>query len=134
MTMAWRCSSLPRRCRGLAGGLALLAVLMLALVPAMSRLQAVADPLAWVQVCTPGGLVLAQTQPSGEPMPNPADHIRLGDGASASLQAHAHVLPAAAVAWALPAVPGAALPVAGQAAAAQAPLWRHAQARAPPRA
>jgi len=127
--MALRCT---RRERWRVGGLAVVAMLLLALAPALSRMQAAADPLAWVQVCTAGGLVQAQTQPDGEPMPNPAEHLRLGHGATASLQAHAHALPTADVVLAQPNRPGHEPPVGQPEAAAQAPLWRQAQARAPP--
>jgi hypothetical protein len=123
-----------RRMRSRVGGVVLLALLLLALAPLGSRLQAQADPLAWVQVCTGAGLVQAQTQPDGDPMPNPAEHLRPGDGASPVAQQQAHALPAAAVALTLPAAPAGGPPAPDEAAAWHAPLWHRAQARAPPRA
>jgi hypothetical protein len=123
-----------RRTRSRVGGVALLALLLLALAPLLSRLQSQADPLAWVQVCTGAGLMQAQTLPDGDPMPNPAEHLLHGDGASPAVHQQPHALPAAVVVLNLPASAADGPPVAVETAAWHTPLWHRAQARAPPRA
>lgn len=117
-------------------GLAWLAALMLllapALVPALWRLQAAADPLAWVQVCTSNGLM--QAQPGGEPMPNPAERAIQRDGDRVALQAPTPMPLAAEVTLALPAQASTERPCARAVPARPLLPWACAQARAPPAA
>jgi hypothetical protein len=121
-----------RRYRALSGALALLAMLMLALAPALPRLHAELDPRAWVPVCTAAGLVHTQWQPDGTPMPNPAERAMQGDAACAALQAHAQALPAADVVLARPTLAGTERPRQHAARAPVVLVWTHAQPRAPP--
>ena len=114
--------------------LALLSLWLLALAPTLARLQAAADPLAWVPVCTSQGLVQGQTAPDGSPLPNPADHLRPGDSLLAALQGQVSAPGLAAVVLAVPALPAEALPAVPPHAGRPAPAWAGAQARAPPTA
>ncbi len=121
-----------RRYRLLIGTVAMLAMLWLVLAPAVSRVQAAADPLAWVPVCTAGGLAQALSQPDGTPMPNPADRGRPVDGLGCWSQQTTFLLPAAELALTFPAADGAPGPVASGAPLRLAPSRARAQARAPP--
>ncbi len=110
-----------------------LGLLLLALAPAVSRLQAALDPLAWVPVCTSGGLVQALSQPDGKPMPNPADHARWGsDGAPLPAPSHAHAPAPNELGLTVAASGSTEHPCRSPAWVPTPPPWLQAQARAPP--
>jgi hypothetical protein len=121
-----------RRLHGPAAWLAALAMLLWTLAPAATRVLVAADSASWVPLCTADGVVQVQALPSGERIPNPAEHIAQADLPCCSLQGHASVLTSAewqpallAPAAVLAAWPGAALPTTAR-------TWPAALARAPP--
>ncbi len=120
--------------RAFAAWLAALAMLLLALAPSVTRVLAYGDGASWVSVCTTGGLVQVQRLDSGEPIPNPAEHVAQAECPYCALQAHAQVLPSSLPLLALPAQHGGALPTFDAVVHRGATPWPPAQARAPPRA
>ncbi len=121
-----------RRLHGPAAWLAALAMLLWTLAPAATRVLVAADSASWVPLCTADGVVQVQALPSGERIPNPAEHIAQADLPCSSLQGHASVLASAewravvlSAAAALEPAPAAAPPPAARS-------WPASQARAPP--
>lgn len=128
------CLRLSPATRTAAGWLAALAMLMLALAPALTRALASVDTASWVPVCTADGLVQVQLLEDGQRIPNPAEHVAQAECPYCALQAQVQVLPSSPLRLALPLrADGAAPPPAGALHRGASP-WPPAQARAPPQA
>ncbi len=125
---------MQRTRRHLRGGtwLALIALWWLALAPALVRIHAANDPLAWVPVCTSQGLVQGQTAVDGTALPNPAENLRVDAALTATLQAPVHAVAAETVSWVGPTPASDAPAVTAAATPGPTPVWAGALARAPP--
>lgn len=115
--------------------LALVATLMAAFAPSISRALMRAAPDALVEVCTPDGSRLVSLASYKDLTPSqpgsPADH-HLQHCPYCALHAHDLALPPAPVAFAFPPPLGQAVPAAFLHAPATLHAWRGAQPRAPP--
>ncbi len=117
-----------------AAWIALLAMLMAALAPAVSQLLQRSTSAAWVEICRAGGgtawVAVADLQ--GEQTPTKGQPHLLDHCPYCSLQAHAlPLLPALPAVTAAP-LPGFREPAAFLHAPHTAHAWRPAQSRAPP--
>lgn len=116
----------------LAAWFAILAMLMSALAPTVSRVVAAERSTQWVEICTAMGMTRMLTDADGEPVPNPAQTVVRADCPYCALSVVAPPPP-----------PAGALPSPAKSAHVESPprnafappalaLWRIGPPRAPP--
>lgn len=120
--------------RVLTSWIAVLAVLMVALAPAISHALGSKNAATWIEVCSSSGAKLIQVGGGqGDQAPAPAQSHPFEHCPYCSLQTDAVALPATPLALPLPVLLGGKVPVASFASLRVSHTWEPAQSRAPPR-